>query len=403
MELGPTFRAMTRNRARFVLIVLEVALTLALVVNCVTLILDARAKIARPSGFDEENLILVRTSPVEDAFKEEAYRNRVTDADVKALAAMPGVRAASHTGLRPWSDRLSLTALQLPGQQGRESVSSQIYAADPHLFETLGVELSAGRTFTSEEYEIDIDAAVVPAVVSQKLAETMFPDGGALGKKVTYPGDDEHSFLIVGIVDRFYKPSRDGGEKVIFAPGRSNSYEFGSDYLVRTEPGQMQAVLADIESTLTRVDAGRTFQLQTIPEMHRESQARNRVLIAALNAVMGLLLLVTALGIVGLTSFSVTERRRQIGTRRALGATRGDVVRYFLVENWLVTTCGVVLGAGLAIGLNIGLVNLVEGNRIAWPVLAAGVALLWLIGLASTLGPALRAAQVPPAIATRNV
>lgn len=403
MELGPTFRAMTRNRARFVLIVLEVALTLALVVNCVTLILDARAQLARTSGFDEENLILVRTSPVEEAYKEAAYRNRVTDADVVALRAMSGVRAASHTGLRPWSGSVSLTALQHPGQKGSESVSTQIYGSDPYLFETLGVEISEGRTFTPEEYEIDPDAPIVPAVISQKLAEAMFPDGKALGKKVAYPQDEEHSFLIVGIVDRFYKPSRDGGERVIFAPGRSNSYEFGSDYLVRTEPGQMQAVLADLESTLARVDAGRTFRFQTIPEMRRESQARNRVLVVALNSVMGLLLFVTALGIVGLTSFSVTERRRQIGTRRALGATRGDVVRYFLLENWLVTTCGVVLGVAMAIGLNIGLVNLVEGNRIGLPVLAAGVALLWLVGLASTLGPALRAAQVPPAIATRNV
>ena len=127
------------------------------------------------------------------------------------------------------------------------------------------------------------------------------------------------------------------------------------------------------------------------------------MLIATLNAVMGLLLLVTALGIVGLTSFSVAERRRQIGTRRALGATRRDVVRYFLLENWLVTTCGAVLGVGLALALNVGLLNVVEGSRIGWQVLAAGVVLLWAIGLGSALGPALRASQVAPAIATRNV
>ncbi|HKV10015.1 MAG TPA: FtsX-like permease family protein, partial [Thermoanaerobaculia bacterium] len=148
---------------------------------------------------------------------------------------------------------------------------------------------------------------------------------------------------------------------------------------------------------------GRNVRIDTIPDLRRQAQARNRMLVATLNAVMGLLLLVTALGIVGLTSFSVAERRRQIGTRRALGATKQDVLRYFLLENWLVTTCGAVLGIGLAIGLNIGLVSLVEGSRVGWPVLAAGVVLLWVVGLAAALGPALRAAQVPPAIATRNV
>lgn len=404
MELGPTLRAMTRNRARFFLIVLEVALTLALVVNCVTLILDARAQLAEPSGFDEENLILAQAFPVDDAFKEEAYRDRVTDSDVVALQAMPGVRAASNTTLQPWGAGMSRTAIQVSDRKDAEIVMTQIYLGDSHLFDTLGANLTEGRGFTREEYESgQTNPPVLPVVLSRKLAEVLFPDGKALGKRLKFPGDEPEIITVVGIVDRFYKPAREVAERVMFLPVRSHSYESGSSYLVRTEPGQVRAVLADLEATLARVDPGRTFRLQPIPEVRRETQTRNRVLVVALNALMALLLLVTCLGIVGLTSFSVAERRRQIGTRRALGATRGDVLRYFLVENWLVTSCGIVLGAGMAVALNIGLVNLVDGDRIAWPVLAAGIGLLWLIGLASALGPALRASQVPPAIATRNV
>ena len=408
MEFGPIFRAMTRNRARFVLIVLEVALTLALVVNCVTMILGARAQIARSTGYDEENLILVRAEPIEEAYRDEEHTNRVTAEDTAALRAMPGVKAVSQTSFRPWAGGMSLTALQVPGHPERENIGTQIYPADPHIFDALGVEVSAGRTFTAAEFETGSgeDVPNVPVVLSRKLAEVLFPGGdaaGAVGKEVRFPGDDGGALTVVGVFEPFYKSHPESAERALIVPDRSGGYDSGISYLVRTEPGQSQAVLADLEATLLRVDAGRLLRLQPLPEVRRQAQMRNRILIYALNAVMALLLFVTGLGIVGLTSFSVAERRRQIGTRRALGATRNDVLRYFLLENWVVTTCGVVLGVALAVGLNVGLVNLVEGQRLAWPALATGVVLLWGIGLVSALGPALRAAQVPPAIATRNV
>lgn len=408
MEFGPIFRAVTRHRARFVLIVAEVALTLALVANCVNLILDARAELARRSGFDEENLIVVTAEPFEETFRDDAYRTRIVDTDAAALRAMPGVKAVSQTNLAPWGRSASATGVQIEGKNEMEPMGTQFYLGDHNLLDALGAELVEGRAFTREEYETpNEEGSTAPfnIIVSRSLADALFPEGGALGKKLQFPGGESSIMTIVGIIDRFYKPFRgdDFQTRVMLAPGRTGNYEYGTTFLVRTEPGQIDAVRADLESTLLRVDKGRNVRLDTIPELRRQAQARNRMLVATLNAVMGLLLLVTALGIVGLTSFSVAERRRQIGTRRALGATKLDVLRYFLLENWLVTTCGAVLGVGLAIGLNIGLVNLVEGSRVGWPVLAAGVVLLWVVGLAAALGPALRAAQVPPAIATRNV
>ena len=408
MEFGPIFRAVTRHRARFVLIVAEVALTLALVANCVNLILDARAELARRSGFDEENLIVVTAEPFEETFRDNDFRTRIMDADAAALRAMPGVKAVSQTNLAPWGRSASATGVQVEGKNEMEPAGTQFYLGDHQLLEALGAELVEGRGFTREEYEApNEEGSTAPfnVVISRSLADALFPEGGALGKKLQFPGGESSIMTIVGIIDRFYKPFRgeDFQSRVLFAPGRTGNYEYGSTFLVRTEPGQAGAVRADLESTFLRVDKGRNVRIDTIPDLRRQAQARNRMLVATLNAVMGLLLLVTALGIVGLTSFSVAERRRQIGTRRALGATKQDVLRYFLLENWLVTTCGAVLGVGLAIGLNIGLVSLVEGSRVGWPVLAAGVVLLWVVGLAAALGPALRAAQVPPAIATRNV
>jgi putative ABC transport system permease protein len=115
------------------------------------------------------------------------------------------------------------------------------------------------------------------------------------------------------------------------------------------------------------------------------------------------LTLVNSLGLVGLTFFSVTERTRQIGTRRALGARKADILRHFLLENWLITSMGLVLGVLAAYGLNIGISNVVEGAHMTWPLMAGGVVLLWATGMAATFAPALRAARISPAIATRNV
>jgi putative ABC transport system permease protein len=113
--------------------------------------------------------------------------------------------------------------------------------------------------------------------------------------------------------------------------------------------------------------------------------------------------LVTSLGIVGLTAFSVAQRRRQIGTRRALGASRGDILRYFLIENWMITGMGLLLGVFLTYGLNFALTHLADAPKMPWSLILGGMALLWASGIAAALVPAWRATQVAPEIATRSI
>jgi putative ABC transport system permease protein len=119
-------------------------------------------------------------------------------------------------------------------------------------------------------------------------------------------------------------------------------------------------------------------------------------------AIMGVLLVVTALGVGGLASFWVQQRTKQIGVRRALGATRRDILRYFQVENFLLASGGIVLGMLLAYAGNLLLMNAFELARLPWIYLPAGAALLWLLGQLAVLGPALRAASIPPVVATRS-
>ena len=402
MEFGPITRALVRHRARLVLIVLEVALTLAIVANCVSLILNARSEMARLSGFDDENLIQVQSASFDAAYQDRVFARQAIFADSETLRHLPGVRYAASTGFLPWAGGGSSYEVKIHDNP-REKVRSQAYRGDTHLFDTLGISLVAGRNFTEEEVvQRDDNATNLNVLVTQKLADLLFPEGNAVGRVLSDP-DDTETYQIVGIVDPFYNPyGWPIHEYATFFPGPSGG-PAGSSYLVRAEPGQREAVMRELEAALLARESGRNLTVRSIEEVRNQYNGSNRVLIAALTGVMVLLVFVTALGIIGLTSFSVSERTRQIGTRRALGATRGDIVRHFLAENWLLVTGGALLGLALAFALNIGLVGLVSGAKLHWPVALGGVLLLWAIGLASALGPALRGARVAPAIATRNV
>ncbi len=403
MQFGPIFRSLLRNRARVILIVAEVALTLAIVANCLSLILDTRAKLARPSGFDDEHIAVLQANPFDDHLRQQTVLDPLVDQDRRALRAVPGVRAVSHTSLRPWQSSGSITSMRVPGTRG-EPVQTQICSVDPGIFETLGLSIAAGRGFTEAEYDRGANAPpteVQPVVVSRVLADRFYPGGDAVGKQIGTADDSQH-YLIVGIVDRYYNPFGNVDERVVFQPARSVDFDRGSQYLVRTE-GDPGRLLPQLEKALLGVEKGRLIKTRTLADDRTEFHGRDRILVASLNGVMALLVLVTALGIVGLTSFSVGERRKQIGTRRALGADRAAIVRHFLLENWMVTSLGIVLGAGLAYALNFGIVTWVAGARLSPAVVAAGALGLWILGIGAALGPALRGAQVPPAIATRNV
>ena len=185
-------------------------------------------------------------------------------------------------------------------------------------------------------------------------------------------------------------------------PGQPEDKRF-SRYMVRTEPGARDSVMKGIDDMLLKVDAGRIVTVRTMEAVKRRTYGGELGLIKILGSVVILLVAVTVFGIVGLTSFSVSQRRRQIGTRRALGASRQDILRYFLLENWLVTGTGLALGLALAYGLNYGLAKLAEAPKLDWKLLAGGMVLLWVSGILAALAPALRATRVPPVVATRTV
>ena len=399
MEFGPIVRALSRNRMRVLLIVLQIGITLAVITNATNMITGYRTKMQQPSGFDDDNLLWVRSKPFAESFNERSFRLSTTQSDVRALNGIPGIRAAANTNFLPWQGGGSSGEVKAAGGDGT-MYRTQYYGSSPRFTDTLGVRLASGRNLRDSDINLDPNATNATVIISSALEKLAFKGKSAVGQQLLEP--DNSVDTVVGVLDPFYNPYgwpiHEYAMVYAGVPSRG-----GASFLVRVEPGKMKQVVPEIEKRLLQVNDGRNVEMKTVTEIKDRYFTEARIVIGAMSAVIVLLVIVTGLGIVGVTSFSVTERRKQIGTRRALGATKPAILRYFLLENWIITNSGLILGIALAYALNFLLVTKAGGEKLDWRFVAAGVILLWLQGLFATLAPATRAAAVSPVIATRAV
>jgi len=180
---------------------------------------------------------------------------------------------------------------------------------------------------------------------------------------------------------------------------------FGSTrYIVRADPGMRDSVMPQVEELLAERNKNRIVRsMRTMDEIRERSYRGDASMIKILLFTIVLLIAVTSLGIVGLASSSVTRRTRQIGTRRALGASKAVILRYFMTENFIISLVGVLLGAALTVALNIIMIEAFTLTRIAWYLVPVSMVVLLIIGQVAVFGPAKRASSVPPAVATRTV
>ena len=209
---------------------------------------------------------------------------------------------------------------------------------------------------------------------------------------------------IVGIIDHM-QGSWVGWDKlnnVVIQPGKP-AYTT-NNYITRVEPGMRDQLMPVIEQKLGESNRMRVVKrVRSLEEIAARSYRRDRGMAIVLGVVISLLVGLTALVIVGLSSFQVTQRTKQIGTRRALGARRIDIIRQFMLENWLITTAGAIFGAILTVVVAYWLEVSFEMPRLDWSYLPTGMLTLWILSSLAVLEPARRAASVSPAVATRSI
>jgi putative ABC transport system permease protein len=405
MELRPILSAMRRNKFGALLIAAQMAVTLAFLANAITLVEQRTAWSARPSGVDEKNVFVIST----DSMGHSGDLAARQAADIAALRALPGVLDAFTTNMFPmqgggWVETVSLTAKQKTG-----NAMAAYYMGDEHALTTLGLTLIAGRNFLPEEavnraeYDQPDKSGVI---VTKVLAERLFPAGNALGQPIFVESDDK-STPIIGIVDRLQGPFTVATGLLATFPDNSVLAPFrliseSPQYMVRSQPGQLDAVMKAAEAKLLSLDDNRILRGQSMLQIRSDAYRGDRGLIVLLVAVCTALLIVTAFGIIGLTSYWVAVRRQQIGIRRALGATRLAIVHYFQTENLLIAGAGAAAGVACAIALNLWMVRSFEMVRMDNSRVFIGALVMLLLGQAAVLWPALRAASIPPALATRG-
>jgi len=402
-NLRPIASALWRNRTGAILVAFQIAIGLAVLVNAVYVVKQRVEKIGRPTGMDTANMIWVASAGFAKDFDYEAAVRE----DLATLRALPGVKAASLFSNIPLSGGGSSNGFQSrPGEvPPKEMVQGNNYDVDEHAIAALGVKLIAGRPFEaheilppSETYEMSPQA-----IVTQAFAKEMFPkDPSPLGK--TFYDGLSKPITIVGIMEHMQGAwvGWDKLDNIVLFP-RIKDGPMGI-YLVRTEPGRRDAVMRDIEAKLGESNPGRLLRwVRPFDYFINQSYLDDRNMAIFLVSVTSALLAITALGIFGLATFNVSTRIRQIGTRRAVGARKLDIVRHFLVENWMVTTAGVVAGCGAALGIGYWISVKYELPRLDLYYLVGGVLAIWLIGLFAALQPARRASTISPAVASRTV
>jgi putative ABC transport system permease protein len=409
MHILPILSTLRRHRTAATLIVLEIALTCAIICNAVFLIGERLGRMNRDSGVAEDELVRIHLAGI----GEKSNAASLTAQDLAALATVPGVRKVALANQVPFGKSSWNSGVSLEKDQQNSNLNAATYFGSDHLIETLGLRLIAGRDFTRDEmidWELlqaaDSKVRVPSVIITRAMAERLFPGESALGKTLFMWSDDVPQ-RIVGIVDHLIRPNEVGGasEYALSAvlPIRS-PYTMSGNYILRVDPERRAEVLTAAVRALEKNSPNRiVLDKQTFGEIRAEYFRQDRAMAWLLVSVCAALLVITALGIVGLASFWVQQRTRQIGIRRALGASRRQILRYFQTENFLLATLGIVLGMVMAYGINLLLMEKYELPRLPALFLPLGAVTLWALGQIAVLGPALRAASVPPAVATRTV
>jgi putative ABC transport system permease protein len=402
VEIRPILHSMRRSKTGAVLVAAQIALTLAIVCNAVFIVKARLASAQRASGVAEDEVFQLLYADIGDP----ADPFPATDRDLRLLRAIPGVKSASDVNTVPLSTSGWGGGITLDPTKPDSSVGVAGYFGSG-VVQSLGLELVEGRDFTEADVRL-IDpkkGEILPdhVILSQQIAKRLFPTDSAVGKTVYLgSGPTARPMRVVGVVKTLISPwageSQDSYNAMI-VPVRSGR----SNYAIRTAPEDLSRVMAEAEKQLSAADSQRVLVWNRSMDQIRERRFKNeRGGANLLIAITIGLMLVTASGIVGIASLWVSQRKKQIGVRRALGARRIDIVRYFVTENIIITTVGIVLGILLALGLNQLLVSKVELARLPLWYVGGGTLTAWALGLLAVLGPAWRAASVPPAIATRS-
>lgn len=399
----PILRTLLRQKYAMTMLVLQIALTLAVISNGLFIVSQRLEVLQRPSGIDEAHTFVLTSSGFTESFNPQMSIQR----DLAELRKMPNVVNAVATYSFPFSGSSDWDELQILAGSDQHSVPAGSYKLDEHGIDALGLTLLAGENFSPNEVLWETEnnktfpnLVIITSAVATDLFNTSdWPS--IVGKTIYINGT--YSAVIKGIVQQLQAPWDAVGkiENSIIYPRvvTRNS----ARYLIRTKPGRLQATIAEVEQYLGTSNLERMIRkVQSIQVIKKQVYGPDIAAITILVVVISALSLIAVMGIAGMASFNVIKRHKQIGTRRALGANKMDILKHFMAENIIQTSCGVFIGCLFALGLNIFLVAHYAQTKLPLSYIVVAIFCLYLLGILATLKPALKAMNISPAEATRS-
>jgi putative ABC transport system permease protein len=386
-------KSLLRRKVVTALLLLQLAITLGLVVNSLLLASAAKELVEQPTGLALEQILTVWVKPTSKAMRLEPALSEVINRQLEAVRQIPGVEAAVYANQIPLRQGGSNWNIFETDRQDETNVDSvPYYNSSESIFQVLNTRLITGRLLT------ELDRGTDNIVLTEKLAKQLFLEQNPVGKST-------NNGTVVGVVSDFYSQRYASDPfygQILMAP--LSRAEQGYHLMLRVSKGQSQAVrqqLVDvIRSAEPEIDIGSVIQL----DESRDEVFRSEIGLATLLAVLsGLMLLVAMISAYSHAHFHALQMQKEVGIKRALGASKARVLLDVLSESWLTTAIGAGFGILVCYGLNISLAKVISIPAVpVWLPLLTLVLLLLCVTLA-TWYPARIATRISPATATKTL
>lgn len=397
MDILPIFKTLWRHKTAPGLIIAQLALSIAIISNAIFFIQDRNQLISRPSGLASEDIatVWIKQKPGLE-FNQEEVSN-----DLHVIHNYDGVKVSAPFGQSiPFSHRGGSSGFsrQRYTDENYQYQSGAFVTTDHRAISALGLKLLSGRNFYPEEihyYKHSDPPESASAIITQSLANQLFPNESPLNQIIYLAG--YLPLTVVGVVDDFlgYFPSANFAYQSVLVSAIEQREEI--TYVVRTDLEDPALLIEALSQKLQDIDRQRVIaETKTMSNMISSHYRDDRAMVYLLILIISLLIFVNILGIVGITTFWVNQRRKTIGVRRALGATRWQIQRYFFVESTLLVLIATLLGGFFGTWVSYFFMNTYAIEMLPWYYsVATGLAIL-IISLAATFSPAHRASSIPP-------
>ena len=386
----------THRGTRSTLAVAEIALSLVLLVGAGLLVKSFIRLMQVDPGFDPSHLLVfnIGLPPTSAPAQQDEFYRQV----VEKLEGLPGVQATAAVSRLPLAGGNSDRSFNLPGND--RDYQADIRVSTPGYFATMGIPLLRGRVFT----DADANRKTLVGVVNQALVRTVFSGQNPIGKHILKFGPQMNDIEIVGVIGNV----RHVG---LATPPRPEVYlPFGQAHwpsvfmVVRSRVSDPLQLTAAVQDAVARVNKDIPLaNLRTMDDVIAESVQSRRFVMQLLSIFAAVAMLLAAIGLYGVMSYSTAQRTREIGIRMALGAHKGDVVKLVVAQGMTLASIGIVVGGVASVGLTRMISGLLYGVGTMDPYVFAAVAgLLGSIALLANYFPARRAARIDPAVALRH-